>query len=298
MSSIPIISVIIPVYNAEKTIRECVDSILSQNYSNFELILVDDGSIDESANICDNYAEKDNRIRVFHKQNGGVSSARNLGLEKARGEWIAFVDADDYITDSYLDGVSVRKEDIIIKGYNLTSSNEIVCLKGGGNDFSNFLNKYIDRSLFRGPVYKFYRKSIIADLRFIPEMKIGEDSYFVFMYLAHCRSLAVLPKGDYIVREAGVSDEEKYAISVDYAVQSLKHLKDAFDVLVHVHDVNKGKFLSYVGYFKRISKFDWQNDKSKWYKNKGVKTMYNYVWPSLSFYQKCRLFLCFTFSCF
>ena len=93
----PKISVIVPVYKAEKYVGECIESILSQTYTDFELLLVDDGSPDKSGEICDYYAGKDPRIIVYHKENGGVSSARNYGIEHAVGEWICFVDSDDTI---------------------------------------------------------------------------------------------------------------------------------------------------------------------------------------------------------
>lgn len=91
------ISIIVPVYNTEQYLPHCIDSILSQSFTDFELLLIDDGSTDGSGRICDAYAEKDSRIRVFHKKNGGVSSTRNLGLDEAKGEWICFVDADDWL---------------------------------------------------------------------------------------------------------------------------------------------------------------------------------------------------------
>ena len=96
------ISVIVPVYNAEKYIEECIYSIINQSFLDFELLLIDDGSTDMSGTICDSYAKKDHRIIVFHKLNGGVSSARNYGIEKSKGEWIVFVDSDDYIDLDYL----------------------------------------------------------------------------------------------------------------------------------------------------------------------------------------------------
>ena len=92
-----LISIIVPIYNSESTLKRCVDSILAQTYQNFELLLIDDGSKDCSGEICKEYAQKDSRVKVFHKENGGVSSARNLGLDNARGEWVTFVDSDDWI---------------------------------------------------------------------------------------------------------------------------------------------------------------------------------------------------------
>ena len=98
----PLISVIVPIYKAEKYLHRCVDSLLAQTFQDFEVLLVDDGSPDRSGEICDEYAKKDSRVRVFHKENGGVGSARNLGLKASKGEWIAFLDSDDTFKKDYL----------------------------------------------------------------------------------------------------------------------------------------------------------------------------------------------------
>ena len=106
------ISVIVPVYNTEKYLRRCVDSILAQTFTDFELLLIDDGSTDGSGAICDEYAKKDSRVRVFHKENGGVSSARNVGLKNVRGEWISFVDSDDWVKKNFLDKLIINSENV------------------------------------------------------------------------------------------------------------------------------------------------------------------------------------------
>ena len=93
------ISTIIPVYNVDNYLPKCVDSIINQTYQNLEIILVDDGSLDRCPDICDEYAKKDKRIKVIHKKNGGLSDARNAGLEIAKGEYISFIDSDDYINE-------------------------------------------------------------------------------------------------------------------------------------------------------------------------------------------------------
>ena len=93
-----LISVIVPVYNVEEYLDRCIESIVNQTYKNLEILLIDDGSTDNSYNICDKWAKKDNRIKVVHKENGGVSSARNVGLDVATGDYIGFVDSDDYIS--------------------------------------------------------------------------------------------------------------------------------------------------------------------------------------------------------
>ena len=99
----PKISVIVPVYNVEKYLHRCINSILAQTFTDFELLLIDDGSKDNSGAICDEYATRDSRVRVFHKENGGASSARNQGLDNASGEWIAFVDSDDYVLHDFME---------------------------------------------------------------------------------------------------------------------------------------------------------------------------------------------------
>ena len=98
-----LISVIVPVYNSMQTIDSCVDSIVNQTYGNIEIILIDDGSTDESSNLCDLWAENDSRVLVVHQRNGGVSAARNHGIEMSHGEYLAFVDPDDFIEQDYLD---------------------------------------------------------------------------------------------------------------------------------------------------------------------------------------------------
>jgi glycosyltransferase involved in cell wall biosynthesis len=130
----PLISVVVPVYNVEKYLNECVDSILAQTYENLEIILVDDGSPDRCPQICDQYAAAHANVRVVHKQNGGLSSARNAGLEVATGEWITFIDSDDWIVDAnaYNDVMAHRDEaDIIMYGYNSqkTDASFVPCIE-------------------------------------------------------------------------------------------------------------------------------------------------------------------------
>lgn len=118
----PKISVILPIYGVEHCLPQCIDSILNQTFTDFELLLIDDGSPDNSGNICDEYALKDNRIRVFHKENGGVSSARNWGIDKARGEWIYFSDSDDELYPNALEILTKYiNQDIayVMAGYNI-----------------------------------------------------------------------------------------------------------------------------------------------------------------------------------
>lgn len=113
----PQISIIIPVYNSGNTLNRCIDSILNQTFTDWELLLVNDGSTDRSGELCDEYASKDQRIKVFHKKNGGVSSARNTGLDNATGSWLTFVDSDDFIDTTFLDSfIKSQSCDLYITG--------------------------------------------------------------------------------------------------------------------------------------------------------------------------------------
>lgn len=192
----PKVSVIVPVYNVEKYIRRCVDSILSQTFTDFELLLVDDGSKDKSAVICDGYVTDDHRIRVLHKENGGVSSARNLGIEEAKGEWISFVDADDWIDSDYLENLLKvgRNSDIVISGF------QYVLLRGGKLFFLNTVTPSLKLSydelfslphLMSTPWCKLFKTNIIKGnaVRFDEKMKMGEDRCFVNAYLCHVENI-------------------------------------------------------------------------------------------------------------
>lgn len=192
------ISVIVPAYNAARTLRRCVDSVLSQTYADFELILVDDGSKDSTAALCDGF--DDGRVRVFHKVNGGVSSARNLGLDNAQGDYVSFVDADDYVEPYYLQNLMKGCEsDLVTTGfcYGLTppinrlefveKQYDTVC------EIASDLNLLINEDRLCYPWGRLYRRSIIEQyhLRFDEDMRFAEDNVFVWQYLCHANSMYV-----------------------------------------------------------------------------------------------------------
>ena len=193
---VPKISVIVPVYNTEKYLHRCVDSILAQNYTDFELLLVNDGSTDSSGTICEEYAQKDNRVRVFHKENGGVSSARNIGMDNARGEWITFVDSDDFVFDNYLENFDVNNNkdyDLISQGLKIDknfngSSVFGFSFNGGVNDW---LNKATEYGVFGYTVIKLFKLEVIKNnnIRFNTEIRFQEDELFVLSYLSECISV-------------------------------------------------------------------------------------------------------------
>ena len=200
----PKVSIIVPVYKVEKYIGQCVDSILNQTFTDWECILVNDGSPDESGVVCDKYAHKDTRIKVIHKPNGGVSSARNAGLSTAQGEYVYFIDSDDYVEREALElSVSKAKQleaDIIVHGlvndyiYN-RSSTAVKYISLPEKNYSTILEMADRWGLLKGPVNKLFKKSIIQinALRFDESISYGEDTKFTFEYLAHCHSIAFVP---------------------------------------------------------------------------------------------------------
>ena len=149
MKKIPKVSIIIPIYNVEKYFKCCLDSILVQTFQDWEAILVDDGSKDDCGKICDEYAAMDSRFRVIHKENGGVSSARNMGLDYARGEWITFVDADDWISSNMLqqmlDRADAEGADVVLAdlAFSFFKGDDIYMIADWDNNKTASLNRYI-----------------------------------------------------------------------------------------------------------------------------------------------------------
>ena len=301
--------------------RRCIDSLLAQTFRDFELLLIDDGSTDGSPAICDEYmwscgsevlssgSEVRNEelklktqnskhrapiIHVIHKKNGGVSSARNVGLDIARGEWVTFIDSDDSIGENFFHDVAGAEEDLLVRGYFMHDlhGREVERLVlddlSPQPELSWFVNRYIGFNLLRGPVAKFYRRSIIGDLRFPEDMKVGEDTWFVWSYLSRISAYKILYYYYYYVSTGGPS-EVKYRSTTAYAIRSLQHLCDAFGPMSEKYGISRSQFLQFIGYFKCISKGDWEKQLSLWYHNQEVRRLYKYVWPDLGIRQKLRL---------
>lgn len=224
----PKISVIIPVYKVENYLHRCVDSILAQSFTDFELILIDDGSPDRCGVICDEYAAKDSRILVFHKPNGGVSSARNLGLDNASGEWIAFIDSDDYVAVDYLSELvaytKLKNVDFVVTLNtisNHTKDNHIVLR----HDELELFSKYKFQN-YGQPWGKLYSNNILKDigLRFNPNVHLMEDLMFTLQYLYENRNVALIVSDKYIYEKGRPDSLTKRVNSYESELEGKKEL--------------------------------------------------------------------------
>lgn len=187
----PLVSVIVPVYNVEEYLHRCIDSLINQSYLNLEIILVDDGSTDRSSSICDEYAAKDNRIRVVHKENGGQSSARNVAMDIMCGKYVVFVDSDDYIScnmiEKFIDSSLRHNVDVVVADYTIIGNfpkktkevNKDYCATGIDIAKAIIRDEY-PKNFAWGKLYKSY---LFDDVRF-PEGRIYEDTATIYKVVA------------------------------------------------------------------------------------------------------------------
>ena len=202
-----LISIIVPVYKVEKFLPECVESILAQTYKNFELFLVDDGSPDKCGEICDEYAKKDKRITVIHKENGGLSDARNAAMDKVHGEYLTFIDSDDFIHEDYLKRMvyCVKKFDADIVQCDFTRDRESLGCQNQTNKFIKLNNDEILREYlhFKAPKVfawgKLYKTSLFNGIRF-PFGLIDEDNFTTYKLFYLSKTFVKINHGLYYYR--------------------------------------------------------------------------------------------------
>ena len=285
-NQVPLVSIIVPVYNAEKNLNRCIDSILSQTMTDFELLLIDDGSKDNSGRICDEYAEKDARVRVFHKPNGGVSSARNLGLDNAKGKWITFVDADDRCSCNYLEHLLSKVDDT-----DLIISYAVICDSTGEKaevypeyrvNATNFERLFVDSDMHwhTSPWAKLYRASIIYEnsLRFNEMMHIGEDADFLFSFMLITDKIYVSSDTDYYYTCDVSGSLTKRINTIDSELASYRTILCLVNRIIQQKDIKDNRSLDNLGwlvasYVRRVLNSLYYNDAQSYQRIDLIKSL-------------------------
>ena len=205
------ISIIIPVYNVAHYLEQCLESVINQTYNDWECILIDDGSKDNSGEICDKWGKIDSRFRIIHQINQGVSAARNRGIKESRGEYIVFIDSDDWVSPNYLkDMTDTFQSDLIVSGVIRHHSNNIESIYEPSQNHTFKLNnegvRYLvdlnEKFLIFGPCAKLYKTSIINKyhIKFPTGTSLGEDLEFNFHYLEHVNNITTIQSNNYHYR--------------------------------------------------------------------------------------------------
>lgn len=255
----PRISVIVPVYNVEKYLPRCIDSILAQTFTDFELLLIDDGSKDKSGEICDEYSKKDNRIRVFHRENGGPSKSRNFGIYKSLGEWIVFIDSDDYVSIDYIETFfkynDTFDENIqVIQGCHIFSDDDQISPNyverkylytelyvNGENDRTNIRNQ---RLLHSWEVWdRIFSKKIIEqyNLNFNEKVKVLEDAMFWHRYILKVQKIIFVPEQNYYYNTPILSNSitHVHKMSLEELIELVTFYKEYSNNMIETFSLDK-----------------------------------------------------------
>lgn len=260
-----LISVIVPIYNVEKYLYKCLDSILSQTYSNLEVILVDDGSPDNCPRICDEYAKRDTRIKVVHKENGGLSDARNAGIDASSGDYICFIDSDDTIDMDMIkllyESLTKENSDVALCKLNIVSdkgekklydevninqiSSETIASLFIKNDSWHEKNRIVSNGLTWSACRAMYSRKIVGDTRFIKNM-ISEDFFFNLEVIKKCKKISVVDKGlyNYYQRENSIVrsyNKSKLMKRIEFSKAALATVKG----LISCEEYNSFSFYLY-----------------------------------------------------
>lgn len=249
------ISIIVPIYNATLTLSRCIDSIVKQSFYDWELLLINDGSTDDTFNICREYELKDKRIRFFNKKNGGVSSARNVGLNNAKGEWITFIDSDDYVKSDYLKNLLSHANgtiDLVISYAEVHSESDFKPEQYPSKlvTSENFDSIFIENDMHwhTSPWSKLYRRAIIKNnhLCFCEGMHIGEDAMFLYSYILCSRTIYISSDTDYCYFAYNENSLTKKVNELESELLSYNNIKSIVLQLISNKKVSKSLALNNV----------------------------------------------------
>ena len=279
-----LISIIVPVYNVEKYLNRCIDSLISQTYQNIEIILVDDGSTDSSSEIVDGYLKKDNRIKVFHKDNGGLSDARNKGIEISKGKYLSFVDSDDYVTNTYIETlyntIIEYEADISICSYKVNYETGQILKKGKNKKGVYSTEKALKNMLYHRDFdvsawAKLYKKELFNGIIF-PKGRLFEDAATTYKLMMKSKRISYNLKEEYyyIIRDKSITTNSFNLQKMDLIVST----KEMFDeVSLNYPRLKKAAKRRLVyAYLSTLSQLVQSNDQSSKYE-KQEQSIYNYI---------------------
>lgn len=287
MNIASLVSVIVPIYNQEAYLNTCIRTIVKQTYTNLEILLIDDGSSDNSIKICRNWEKKDKRITVIRKSNGGIADARNMGLNNATGKYICFVDADDWIEENMVENMinvfeRFDQVDLVFCNYRRVSNYEgnIVSIKKG---CIKLLNKYqvvesiIEKNILSTYVWSgMYKKKLTTSITF-PKNKNYEDMYTMMEFIKPCRKLAFIDKAFYNYRINNASISHKWSLKnlADYCDASINEAKLALEISSKLRaKISNGVILDMLYVWKEALSSD-INEREYKYILKKIKTNIN-----------------------
>lgn len=253
------VSIVIPVYNSEEYLEECLESVITQSYKNIEIILINDGSTDNSLNICYKFKKKDSRIKIINKKNTGVSDARNIGIINSTGNYIVFVDSDDYCEKSMVDTIikNINDNDLLIFSYNKVCKKQRVKYNFEKIEINkeNIESKIIDNDRIGGYLWnKVFKCSIVKEnnLKFDSNITFGEDLLFVFEYIKKTKKILYIKETLYNYRI------RKYSKTNDFLLQKDFSMLNVYSLLIDLtekYDVKLKLKYNYLIMFYQFKKF-------------------------------------------
>lgn len=310
------ISVIIPVYNVEKYIDKCVKSVLNQSYKEIEIVLVNDGSTDSCLDLCEQYSKKDSRIIVVNKANGGLSSARNAGIDVATGEYIVFIDADDFVCSDYIEklynAIKLTKSDMAVCGIEIVDEqgNKTNRLSTGNiyNESIPFTNEcmtpyemekryYTDKNGFMYVVAwnKIYSKYIFKKLRY-DVGKIFEDEYIFPQLIRKCKKIVFIPDKlyFYVQRNSGITSRSKQNDKLQYITEIYERRENIYreeanrELLSMVCEKFLRQSISYYIYLDKKGRYQAKKNYSVVLKKCKMPLKYYFLYPFMGVVSKIK----------
>lgn len=292
----PLISIVIPVFNVEKYLDECIESVLKQTYDHIEVLLIDDGSTDQSPIICERYASNDQRVKCYHKTNGGLSSARNYGIDRANGQYITLVDSDDYIDERFIEilynNLIETDSDIAISNFQRFSEQTNPREIGVENDYETIVFTRLEayealykkrfKYQFTMACGKLYRKEILREISF-PVGRNYEDTATAHQFIGKTKKIVYIDRKQYLYRTRQTSITKSESFIKDDMILSAKEQLDFFNKAEVPYEIVLMSAKSYItllmGVFSRIKATDAYSKEKK-------KNIYQQVEETLRLYPK------------